>query len=77
MGSIAFGVSAVASYVEPNGQLLSLALTNLGTFVGALCFLAGAVLLLPERTRGDPGRRSRWPVEPSGRAVGSGLCRRR
>jgi hypothetical protein len=25
-------------------------LTNLGTFVGALCFLVGGVLLLPERT---------------------------
>jgi hypothetical protein len=50
VGSVAFGVSAVASYVEPNGQLVSLALTNLGTFVGAVCFLAGAVLLLPERT---------------------------
>lgn len=49
-GSVAFGVSAVASYVRPNGQILSLALTNLGTFVGALCFLVGGVLLLPERT---------------------------
>jgi hypothetical protein len=27
---------------------------NLGTFVGALCFLVGAVLLLPERTHPDP-----------------------
>ena len=51
VGSIAFGVSAIASYVKPNGQLVSLALTNLGTFVGAICFLGGAVLLLPERTR--------------------------
>jgi hypothetical protein len=49
-GSVAFGVSAVASYVKPNGQLVSLALTNLGTFVGAVCFLVGALLLLPERT---------------------------
>ena len=50
LGSIAFGASAIASYVEPNGQLVSLALTNLGTFVGALCFLVGGILLLPERT---------------------------
>jgi hypothetical protein len=50
-GSVAFGVSAVASYIVPStGQLWSLELTNLGTFVGALCFLAGALLLLPERT---------------------------
>ena len=53
-GSVAFGVSAVASYVTTSGQLLSLALTNLGTFVGAVCFLVGAVLLLPERTLEGP-----------------------
>jgi hypothetical protein len=61
-GSVAFGASAIASYVKPNGQLVSLALTNLGTFVGALCFLVGAVLLLPERTAADrPGE----PAHPS------------
>ncbi len=54
VGSVAFGVSAVASYVTSSGQLLSLALTNLGTFVGAVCFLVGAVLLLPERTMAGP-----------------------
>jgi hypothetical protein len=53
-GSVAFGVSAIASYVTSSGQLLSLALTNLGTFVGAVCFLIGAVLLLPERTLEGP-----------------------
>lgn len=53
-GSVAFGVSAAASYVEPDGSLRSLALTNLGTFVGALCFLAGGLLLLPERTAASP-----------------------
>ena len=53
VGSIAFGVSAIASKLEPNGDLRSLTLTNLGTFVGALCFLVGALWLLPERTEGD------------------------
>jgi hypothetical protein len=49
VGSIAFGVSAVASYVVPaTGQIRDLERSNLGTFVGALCFLIGAVLLLPE-----------------------------
>jgi hypothetical protein len=56
VGSVAFGVSAIASYVKPNGELLSLALTNLGTFVGAVCFLVGGVLLLPERTSQASGR---------------------
>ena len=53
-GSIAFGVSAVASHVVPaSDQPRNVTLMNLGTFVGALCFLIGAVLLLPERTQGD------------------------
>ena len=56
VGSVVFGVSAVASYVTSSGQLLSVALTNLGTFVGAICFLVGALLLLPERTLERPPR---------------------
>jgi hypothetical protein len=41
VGSIAFGVSAVASYVRPNGSLVSLALTNLGTFTRSHLFPGG------------------------------------
>ena len=66
VGSVAFGVSAVASFVTSSGQLLSLALTNLGTFVGAICFLAGALLLLPERTLEGPSTEP----EPETRPVG-------
>ncbi len=52
VGSIAFGASAIASYIVPStGQIWNVELTNLGTFVGAICFLVGAILLLPERTR--------------------------
>ncbi len=51
VGSVAFGCSAVAAYVIPStGAIWNVELSNLGTFVGALCFLAGALLLLPERT---------------------------
>jgi hypothetical protein len=51
LGSIAFGVSAIAAYIVPEtGELLDEALANLGTFVGAVCFLVGGLLLLPERT---------------------------
>src|SRR5271157_4224571 len=51
VGSVAFGVSAVAGYINPDtGQIYNAELTNLGTFIGALCFLAGALLLMPERT---------------------------
>ncbi len=50
LGSIAFGVSAVASKVLTSGELRSATWTTLGTFVGGLCFLAASILLLPERT---------------------------
>jgi hypothetical protein len=50
-GSVAFGVSAVAAKVDPvTGQLRNAGLSGLGTLVGAVCFLVGALLLLPERT---------------------------
>jgi YrhK-like protein len=49
VGSIAFGVSAVTSLIEPSTQEpVSAAIANAGTAVGALCFLAGAVMLVPE-----------------------------
>ena len=51
LGSIAFGVSAVAGYISPaTGDLYNALRANRGTFLGALCFLVGAILLLPERT---------------------------
>jgi predicted membrane channel-forming protein YqfA (hemolysin III family) len=47
-GSIAFGVAAVTSLIEPSTQEpVSAAIANAGTAVGALCFLAGAIMLLP------------------------------
>jgi len=49
LGCVAFGISAVASYVIPaTGSVLDLARANATTAFGALCFLIGAVLLLPE-----------------------------
>ena len=54
LGSFAFGVSALASFVVPtSGNAVNVMLLNLGTFIGAVCFFAGAVLLLPERTLTD------------------------
>ncbi len=53
-GSVAFGISAVSAFVSPSsGQPLNILLVNIGTFVGAICFFMGAVLLLPERTSPD------------------------
>jgi drug/metabolite transporter (DMT)-like permease len=51
-GSVAFGVAAVASYVVPSsGQVRNAENVNIGTFVGALCFLAAALLTRPPRQR--------------------------
>ena len=50
-GSIAFGASAMASkLVATTGEPRNIMLVNLGTAVGGLWFLVGALLLLPERT---------------------------
>jgi hypothetical protein len=58
IGSIAFGISAVAGYINPvTGQVHNAGRANTQTligavcfFIGAVCFFIGAVLLLPERT---------------------------
>jgi hypothetical protein len=56
VGSIAFGISAVAGYINPEtGQLHNAERANLGTLVGAVCFLIGALLLLPARTEAASG----------------------
>ncbi|HEX3224417.1 MAG TPA: hypothetical protein VHR35_17800 [Nocardioides sp.] len=48
-GSVFFMASALAAFVLPaTGDLVSASVDNSGTFLGALCFLAGAWLLLVE-----------------------------
>jgi YrhK-like protein len=48
-GSIAFLISAFAAYIDPEtGTVWRLPLANLGTFVGAVGFFVGALLLIPE-----------------------------
>jgi hypothetical protein len=48
-GSVAFGFSAIAAFVVPTtGELANIAVVNAGTFIGALCFLVGAVMLIPD-----------------------------
>jgi hypothetical protein len=49
LGSVAFGVSAVYAVVLPGtGDLLGVWAVNAWTFLGAICFLIGAYLLVPE-----------------------------
>lgn len=45
LGSIAFGVSAVGAFISPKtDDFVSLFWANLGTLIGALCFLVAALL---------------------------------
>ena len=49
VGCVAFGLSAVASlWLPSSGGVLALAASNWFTALGGLCFLVGAILLLPE-----------------------------
>ena len=48
VGSIAFQVSAVASYVEGGNLVWWAQGSNAGTFIGALFFLVASYLLIPE-----------------------------
>lgn len=51
IGSIAFGISAISVFILPiTGNPINITVVNLGTFIGGVCFLIGALLLLPERT---------------------------
>jgi hypothetical protein len=49
LGSVAFGFSAIAAFSLPTTEeVLNIRIVNLGTLLGAVCFFAGAALLLPE-----------------------------
>ena len=48
LGSIAFGISAVGAFIVPStGEILSLPIVNIFTFVGAVFFFVGAAFLDP------------------------------
>jgi hypothetical protein len=52
LGSVFFGVSAIAALVEPStSEPVSAAIANAGTTSGALCFFAGALMLIPQEVR--------------------------
>ena len=54
-GSVFFGISAVGAYAIPEtGDLVSQIWANLGTFLGALCFLAAALLSRREIPAAEP-----------------------
>src|SRR5262249_17772832 len=65
LGSIAFGISAVASFTGPSsGQAVSARIPNAGTSFGGLCFLVGAVLLLPEAAKERGAAPATQPAAP-------------
>lgn len=57
IGSIFFMVSALAALVLPTtDEMVNVVLVNLGTFVGAACFLVGGYLLWPRAAAHGGGR---------------------
>ena len=51
-GSIWFGLSALGSFVLATGEVVDDTLVNLGTFLGAICFLVAALLTRPAKPAG-------------------------
>jgi hypothetical protein len=50
LGSIFFMASAIASFtLTTTGEMVNTTIVNSGTFLGAVCFLLGAYLLLPAK----------------------------
>ena len=76
VGSIFFMLSAIASFtLTTTGEALNTTIVNSGTFLGAVCFLVGAYLLLPP-ARDDALRCRRLGDLRRGRgAAGGGSCR--
>lgn len=54
-GSVFFGLSAIGAHIEPSGSVRNLMLANAGTFLGAVCFLAASILMMPEGQQMRPG----------------------
>ena len=72
LGSIAFGVSAVASLLEPSsGTPVSARIANAGTSVGGACFLIAALLLMPEAAAEERASRSSQAALLSSETVSS------
>ena len=63
VGCVLFAISAIASYVVPStGYALDLAAANWATSLGALCFLIGAVMILPRFAGAGPGGEGGQPA---------------
>lgn len=54
LGSVAFGVSAAGAFILKDGTSLDPNLANVGTFVGAVCFLLASAVYLGRRRTAVP-----------------------
>ena len=58
-GSLAFGAAAIASLIEPSsGEPVSARVANAGTALGGVCFLLGALALMPEAAAEEQAARA-------------------
>jgi len=56
LGSVAFGISAITSFILPSvGTMINANVTNLTTAIGGVCFFIGALLQLMETNRENAG----------------------
>jgi len=52
LGSVAFGISAITSFILPHvGEMINANVTNITTAIGGACFFVGALLQLIETNR--------------------------
>jgi hypothetical protein len=52
LGSVAFGISALTSFILPSvGEMINANVTNVTTAIGGACFFVGALLQLIETNR--------------------------
>ena len=51
IGCVAFAVSALGAFVSESGVTEDALLANMGTFIGALCFLVAALVIMPRRSQ--------------------------
>ncbi len=52
VGSVAFGLAAIASIVLPTtGEVWNVRVVNVQTFIGAVCFLVAAYMLIPQMAK--------------------------
>ncbi|HXX77524.1 MAG TPA: hypothetical protein VEI53_03470, partial [Ktedonobacteraceae bacterium] len=64
LGSVAFGISAITSFILPSvGTMINANVTNLTTAIGGACFFVGALLQLIETNRENAEENQKNPAD--------------